>query len=220
MFQEELVRRVVEEVLRALSPGSGALGEMRENIAVPINISNRHIHVCKEHLEILFGKGAELTRLRDLMQPGEFASRETLTLVGATGVIQGVRVLGPVRKYTQVEISRTDSFQLGIDSLQVRDSGLHEGTAGVTLVGPCGAVALERGVILAQRHIHMHSDDGRKYGFKDGDWARVRVGGARGLVFDRVLVRVRDTYAFEMHIDIDEANACLLKSGDEGWIMR
>jgi putative phosphotransacetylase len=220
MFKEELVKRVVEEVLLAIGSNAHPLGEVEEGIAIPINISNRHIHLKKEHLEILFGKGAQLTRLRDLVQPGEFASRETLTLVGPAGVVVGVRVLGPTRNYTQVEISRTDSFQLGIDSPLIKDSGAHEGTSGITLVGPSGAVTLERGVILAQRHIHMHTSDGKKHGFNDGDWARVKVEGPRALVFEKVLVRVRETYTFEMHIDIDEANACLLKSGAVGWIMR
>jgi putative phosphotransacetylase len=215
---EAVIRHVVQEVLQRIFPAVPRVDE--SGIPVLINVSNRHMHITKEDLEALFGSGAELEKLRDLMQPGEFASKSLVTLAGQNGVIRDVRILGPVRSYTQVEISLTDSFQLGIKSPLIRDSGAHEGTPGITAVGPAGAVTLRKGVILAQRHIHMHTDDGKRFGFRDGDWARVRIEGPRALVLERVLVRVKSTYAFEMHVDIDEANACALKSGDYGRILK
>jgi len=215
---DEVIRHVVQEVLQRVMPAMA--GNDGSGIPVLINVSNRHMHMAKEDLETLFGRGATLEKLRDLMQPGEFASQSLVTLVGPAGVIRDVRVLGPVRSYTQVEISMTDCFQLGVKSPLIRDSGAHDGTPGITLVGPCGAVTLQKGVILAQRHIHMHTTDGERFGFKDGDWARVRIEGPRALVLEKVLVRVKSTYAFEMHVDTDEANACALKSGDFGRILK
>jgi len=215
---EEVIRHVVQEVLQRLLPAMPRIDE--SGIPVLINVSNRHLHITEEDLETLFGRGAELEKLRDLMQPGEFASKSLVTLAGPNGVIRDVRILGPVRSYTQVEISITDSFQLGIKSPLIRDSGAHDGTPGIIVAGPCGAVTLRKGVILAQRHIHMHTGDAERFGFKDGDWARVRIEGPRALVLEKVLVRVKSTYAFEMHVDIDEANASALKSGDYGRILK
>ncbi|MDQ7822133.1 MAG: phosphate propanoyltransferase [Candidatus Eremiobacteraeota bacterium] len=216
-MEEELIRKIVEKVVREVQ---GREVCTSSGDPIPINISNRHVHMRRDDLEALFGKGFELTRMRDLMQPGEFASKETVTLVGPGGVIRDVRVLGPVRNYTQVEISLTDSFALGISSPLIRDSGAHEGTPGITVVGPQGAVTLRQGLVIAQRHIHMTPGDARRCGVKDGEWARVLVDGPRGLIFDRVLVRVKETYALEMHLDIDEANACALKPGASGILVR
>lgn len=215
---EAMVRHVIQEVLQRVIPAMAR--DEEAGIPVLVNVSNRHMHIRREDLETLFGKGAELEKLRDLMQPGEFASQSLVTLVGPQGVIRDVRVLGPVRSYTQVEISLTDCFQLGVKSPLVRDSGSHEGTPGITIVGPSGSITLQKGVILAQRHVHMHTGDGECHGFKDGDWARVKIEGPRSLVLERVLVRVKSTYAFEMHVDTDEANACALKSGDYGRILK
>lgn len=218
MFEEKFIKQIVQEVLQRL------LNEERDvsqtSSLIPINISNRHVHLKREHLDILYGKGYELTKLRDLMQPGEFASNELVTLVSSGGIIQKVRILGPLREYTQVEISLTDSYALGIKSLPVRDSAQHEGTPGITIVGPKGSLSLGQGVIIAQRHIHMHTVDGERFGFKNGDWAKVRVEGSRSLIFEKVLVRVRSNYVLEMHVDMDEANACALRPGDYGRIVR
>ncbi|NLK63741.1 MAG: phosphate propanoyltransferase [Tissierellia bacterium] len=180
-----------------------------------VGLSNKHVHLSKEHIDILFGEGHELTPIKDLSQPGQFACDEKVDLVGPKRTIKGVRILGPARKETQVEISLSDGFTLGIAEVPVRDSGKIEGTPGLKLVGPKGEVELEKGVIAAARHIHMHTSDAEKYGLKDKDIVQVKVNGQRGLTFDNVLVRVNDEYALDMHVDIEEGNAAGLKNGDE-----
>lgn len=182
-------------------------------LMVPVGVSNRHVHLSDEHLEILFGAGHKLTKLKDLTQPGEFAAEEKVTLVGPKGTIEGVRVLGPTRKQTQVEISVTDSFRLGIKP-PVRDSGNLAGTPGVELIGPKGSVTLPEGVIIAARHIHINSEEAFKYGLENGQKVRVEVGGERGIIFNNVLIRVSPKYALEFHVDLDEANCALLKNCD------
>lgn len=182
---------------------------------VPVGLSNKHVHLSKEHIDILFGEGHELTPIKDLSQPGQYACEEKVDLVGPKRTIKGVRILGPARKETQVEISLSDGFTLGIKDLPIRDSGKLEGTPGVKLVGPKGEVELERGVIAAARHIHMHTSDAKKYGLKDKDMVSVKVGGPRGLTFDNVLVRVSDQYALDMHLDVEEGNAAGLSNCDE-----
>jgi propanediol utilization protein len=188
-------------------------------LRVPISISARHIHLTPEHVEALFGPGHELTPLQELSQPGQFACEERVTLVGPRGSIEGVRVLGPTRPETQVEISRTDELRLGIDA-PIRASGALEDSIGLQLVGPSGRVALERGVIQAKRHIHMSPEDAERFGVQDKDWVMVRVGGERGIIFDDVQVRVSPTYVLDMHIDTDEANAADLKPGDTGLLIK
>lgn len=180
---------------------------------LPIAMSNRHIHLSPEHLETLFGAGYELTKFKDLSQPGQFAANEKVDIVGPKGTLKGVRVLGPCRGKTQIEISRTDSFVLGIYP-PVRDSGDIKGTPGAKIIGPKGEIEIEEGVIIAARHIHMHPDDAKEFGVKDKDRVRVKVEGERGLIFDNVLVRVRDDFALEMHVDIDEGNAAGINNGD------
>lgn len=181
---------------------------------VTVGLSNKHVHLSKEHINILFGEGHELTPIKDLSQPGQFACDEKVDLVGPKRTIKGVRILGPARKETQVEISLSDGFTLGLSEVPVRDSGKTEGTPGVKLVGPCGEVELEKGVIAASRHIHMHTSDAEKYGLKDKDIVQVKVGGQRGLTFDNVLIRVHDEYALDMHLDVEEGNAAGLVNGD------
>ncbi len=181
---------------------------------VTVGLSNKHVHLSKEHINILFGEGHELTPIKDLSQPGQFACDEKVDLVGPKRTIKGVRILGPARKETQVEISLSDGFTLGLNEVPVRDSGKTEGTPGVKLVGPCGEVELEKGVIAASRHIHMHTSDAAKYGLKDKDIVKVKVGGPRGLTFDNVLIRVHDEYALDMHLDVEEGNAAGLVNGD------
>jgi putative phosphotransacetylase len=198
-----LVRLVEEEVACRLGAGKKL---------VPAAVSNRHIHLSEHHCQSLFG-GKPLTCLHDLSQPGEFAARETVTLVGPKGVLEGVRVLGPLRQATQVELSRTDSFRLGVTP-PVRESGNHEGSVGVAVVGPCGTVWLERGVILARRHIHMTPADAERFGVTDRQVVAVRLGGERSITLGAVLVRVSPHYRLELHVDTDEANAGLIKNGD------
>ncbi|HBT47988.1 MAG TPA: phosphate propanoyltransferase [Peptococcaceae bacterium] len=183
-------------------------------LEVPVGVSGRHVHLTPEHFRILFGPEATLTKIKDLVQPGEFAARETVTVVGPKGVLENVRIIGPLRPYTQVEVSRTDCFRLGVNP-PVRDSGHLEDTPGCVLVGPAGVVTLEGGVIIPLRHIHMPSEEARRYGLKDKDTVDVVVEGERGLVFKNVLVRVHSNFRLEFHIDTDEANACLLTNGNK-----
>ena len=179
---------------------------------VPVGLSNRHIHLSKEHLDILFGSGYELTKMKDLSQPGQYAADEKVDVVGLKGTLKGVRILGPTRKETQVEVSVTDSFVLGINP-PVRDSGDLLDSPGAKIIGPKGEVTIDKGVIVAARHIHMHISDAENFGVKDKETVSVKVEGKRGLIFDNVLVRVHQDYALEMHVDIDEGNAASLKNG-------
>ena len=179
---------------------------------VPVGISNRHIHLSQQDLEALFGPGYELTVRNDLSQTGQYAAEETVTVEGPKSSMANVRILGPTRKETQIEISRTDSFGLGLKP-PVRDSGFLDGSPGVTLIGPKGKVTLDKGVIIAQRHIHMTEAEAESFGVKDKELVSVRVGGERGVTFENVLVRVSNDFVLEMHIDTDEANASMLGNG-------
>lgn len=183
------------------------------NKMVPVGLSGRHIHVSQEHLERLFGEGYQLTEFKKLSQPGQYACTEKVDLVGPKKSIKGVRILGPVRKETQVEILKSDAFVLGIDA-PVTDSGGLEGTPGVKIVGPEGEVELEKGVIVAGRHIHMTPEDAEKFGVKDGQRVKIRAGGKRGLVFENVLIRVSTKFALDCHLDLEEGNAAGLSNGD------
>ncbi len=186
---------------------------------IPIGVSNRHIHVTNEDLEKLFGEGYELTVAKELSQPGEFAAKETVTIQTEKAEISKVRILGPIRKFTQVEISKTDARKLGVDA-PIRASGNIDGTPGITLIGPKGSLRIEKGVIIAERHIHMTSQDAEEFQVKDGQYVSVKVEGDRGLVFNQVLIRVKDTYALDMHIDTDEANSGNVTTGDLGQLLQ
>jgi putative phosphotransacetylase len=183
-------------------------------LKIPVGVSNRHVHVSEKDMEILFGSGKGLTKFKDLGQPGQYAADEKVELIGPKGSIGGVRVLGPTRGRTQVEISRTDAFKLGITP-PVRDSGDLDGSAPITLKGPQGSVELNEGVIIAHRHIHITPDLAEKHGLQDKQMVSVACEGPRALTFDKVLVRVSDKFALEFHVDVDEANAALLNNGDE-----
>jgi putative phosphotransacetylase len=208
MIDENKVKAIVSEVLKSLDvqtrlkPGT-----------IPVGISNRHLHISQADLETLFGAGYQLKVLKDLSQPGQFAAEETVTIAGRKGVIEKVRILGPVRKSTQIEISITDSFALGIP-VMVRDSGDTKGTPGCVIIGPKGAVTLKDGVIIASRHLHVHPKDAERLGVKDMDRIAVKASGPRTTVFGNVLVRVNDQFAMDFHLDCDEANAAGLKNGD------
>lgn len=180
---------------------------------VPVGISNRHIHLTKEHVEILFGRGYQLKKLKDLQQPGQYACEETVTIEGPKGRIHHVRILGPERKQSQLEISKTDSYILGIQP-PVRDSGDLKNTPGIILEGPKGKVILEEGVILPIRHIHMDEEDAKKIGVKDKDIVSVKTKGERAVILENVLCRVNKNYSLEFHVDTDEGNAANLKNGD------
>jgi len=185
---------------------------------VTVNISNRHLHLSQTDLEILFGKYAKLTELKKLMQPGQFSCNETVTIVGPKNKIENVRIIGPVRKQTQIEISRTDSFYLGIKpEPPVRESGDLKGSSPITVIGPQGKIDLKEGCIIALRHIHFDLKSAEKYNIKDKQIVSVRAGKGtnRELIFNNVICRVREDMAFECHIDTDEANAGLIKNGDK-----
>lgn len=184
--------------------------------SIPVAISARHIHLTQDTVDVLFGKGHQLTLRKWLSQPGQFAAEETVTVVGPRNTLERVRVLGPVRSKDQLEISRTDEFFLGIDA-PVRESGKVENTPGCKLIGPAGTYNLEDGVICAWRHIHMTPADAEVFGVEDRDIVEVEVGsGERSLTFGNVLIRVSPKYKLEMHIDTDEGNAAEINSGDEG----
>jgi len=174
---------------------------------IPLGISNRHIHLTAKTFHLLFGEKTEFEQMRPLYQPGEFASVHTLTIVGPKlRSIPGVRVLGPLRTYDQVEVSLTDSIFLGIDP-PVTNSGNLKEAAPLTLVGPNGSVYLERCAIVANRHLHMTSKDAALLGVKDGDFCKVRIGGEKPTTFENVLVRTNDNWKIQIHLDTDDANA-------------
>jgi putative phosphotransacetylase len=186
---------------------------------VPVGISNRHVHVSQTDLEILFGKGHELKPTKPLSQPGQFACEETVDLIGPKNTMFKVRILGPVRPSTQVEISRTDSFMLGVNP-PIRDSGSLSGTPGITVAGPAGKIEIKEGVIIAQRHLHLSTDEANELNLKDKEWISVKFEGQRGLSFDHVLVRVGPNFKKDLHLDTDEANAANLANGDLGTIIK
>jgi propanediol utilization protein len=217
---EQLVREVLRQKLRGeiTPPPTREQRGVAPSVAggpphpLVVNVSARHMHVTQADLETLFGPGAKLTKLKDLYQQGEFASEQLVTVVGPRQrIIPNIRILGPMRDYTQIELSYTDGIYLGID-LPLRISGNHEGTPGCTVLGPAGAITLNKGVIRAERHVHMSTADMAYYGVKDGDYMRLKIDGPCGLTFDRVKVRYHPKVVLEVHIDTDEGNACDLES--------
>lgn len=186
---------------------------------VVVGVSNRHIHLSQEDLEKLFGAGYKLSKMKDMKQPGQFAAKETVIIEGSKGKFEGVRILGPVRKETQVEISISDSFKLGVKP-PIRESGKLDGTPGIKITGPRGSVIKERGVIVAGRHIHMPKYIADIRGYKDGEVVNVETFGERKMILYNVLLRVGSNMAKEIHIDMDEANAAGLKNNDYVKIIR
>lgn len=186
-----------------------ALFRKTGRIFVPVASSARHIHLCRADVEKLFGKGYQLQKFRDLSQPGQFACKEQLTVVGPKGQLQKVRVLGPERKATQVEIAFTDSFALGIRP-PVRMSGKTAGTPGCKLIGPAGEAEISEGVIVAARHLHLSAAQAAMFGLKDGQSVSLRSEGERAVVFENVIVRAGNGHDMEVHIDTDEANAAAM----------
>ena len=185
-----------------------------------VEVSARHIHVTQADMDILFGKGSELHPVKELSQPGQFASEEKLTLKGPKGSLTA-RILGPLRSETQVEVSLTEARQLGVKA-QIRESGDLEGTTGdFTLVGPAGEIALTKGVIAAKRHVHMTPADAEKYGVTNGEVVAVKIETAgRSVVFGDTVIRVSDKYSLAMHIDTDEANAAAISGTAQGEIVK
>lgn len=202
----ELITRLVMEAMEQKK-------QTESGYMVPIGVSARHVHLTQEHVEILFGKGYQLTKKKELMG-GQFASNELVTIVGLKlRAIENVRILGPVRKQSQVEISATDAIKLGVKA-PVRESGNTAGSAPIALVGPHGALYLKEGCIVAKRHIHMAPGDAQAAGVQDGDVVSVKAENERGTVFQNVQIRVDESFTLEMHIDTDEANAAKIATGD------
>ena len=182
------------------------------DMSVIIEGSGRHIHVTREHLDILFGKGFELDQKKMLSQPGQFATSCKVTVTGPKGSLK-MSILGPCRKETQIELSFTDARVVGLDC-PVRESGVLAGSPGCTVTGPCGSVELTQGCIIAKRHIHLTPEDAERFGVEDKEIVQVKVGGERALIFDEVICRVSPSYATFMHVDYDEINAASLFGKD------
>ncbi len=210
----------ITAAVRAALEAQGILVVGEKNM-VPVGISNRHIHLSAADVETLFGKGYELQPMKDLSQPGQYACKEQLTIVGPSmRAIEKVRVLGPVRKATQVEISRTDAFTLKVKA-PVRESGKIDGSAAVTVIGPKGVVHINEGCIIANRHIHMSLEDGANFGVKDNEYVNVEVlDGERRTKWYDVQVRVHKDFRLEMHVDTDDANAVGIGNGSKVRIVR
>lgn len=208
----ELIARMVMEALESREKESNGF-------AVPIGVSARHIHLTQEHVEILFGKGYQLTKKKELIG-GQYASNEQVTIVGLKlRAIENVRILGPVRKKSQVEISATDAIRLGVKA-PIRESGNVKGSAPIAVVGPKGVIYLEEGCIIAKRHIHMAPKDAMAAGVADGQTVSVKADNERGTVFNHVQIRVDESFTLEMHIDTDEANAAKIATGQTVTIIR
>ena len=211
------IEMITKLVIEALNQQEEAKNE--KGYIVPVGVSNRHVHLTQEHVEILFGEGYKLTKKKELMG-GQFASNECVTIVGLKlRAIENVRILGPCRKSSQVEISATDARTLGIKA-PVRESGNVAGSAPLALVGPKGVLYLQEGCIIAQRHIHMAPADAAAAGVKDGDIVSVKADNERGTTFNHVKIRVDESFTLEMHIDTDEANASQIAQGDTVTIMK
>jgi acetate kinase len=211
-------RMIARETIRTLG-AEFATGIIRTQTrtSVPIEVSAHHVHLSQQHVEALFGAGHQLTPEFELSQPGQFACKEKVNLIGPKGRVDRVRILGPVRKESQVEIAMTEQFKLGIQP-PVRESGDLRGTPGLTLEGPSASVTIDQGVICALRHIHMPPEEALRLGVKDKAMVRVKVSGQRELIFGDVLVRVSPSYRLAMHLDTDEANAANIQEGAAGTI--
>lgn len=207
MSLEHLVDKILEKVQDELQG------------TFEVEASGRHIHLCQEDLETLFGLGYQLTKAKDLSQPGQYACQERLAVVGPKGTFQNVVILGPTRKESQVEISLTDCLHLGTKA-PIRESGDTDGTPGVVLVNGDKSVSLSKGLIVAKRHVHMSPEDAKRANVVNREIVQVKVEGDRPLIFDDVVIRVHPEFVTSMHIDYDEANACGFKKGMRGRIIK
>ena len=214
-MEQKTVEMIAQLVLQTINQ----MGKESGGYQVPVGVSARHIHLTQEHVEVLFGEGYKLTKKKELMG-GQYACNETVTVVGLKlRAIENVRVLGPVRKASQLEISATDAMKLGV-AAPIRESGNVAGSAPVAVVGPKGVIYLQEGCIIAMRHIHMSPADAAAAGVRDGDIVSVKADNERGTVFNQVKIRVNESFTLEMHIDTDEANASKIKTGDKVTIIK
>ncbi|WP_434564712.1 phosphate propanoyltransferase [Thermoanaerobacterium thermosaccharolyticum] len=208
-----------EKLIEIISKTISETLHERKSLKIPVGVSARHVHLTKEHLEILFGKDYVLKKKKELMG-GQFAAEECVTIIGfKLNAIEKVRVLGPLRDKTQVEISKTDAISLGLNP-PIRESGDIKGSSPITIVGPKGSISLKEGCIIAKRHVHMSPEDSKKFKVLNNEIISVKVNGQRGGILGNVQVRVDEKYTLEMHIDTDEANCMGLKSGDFVEIVR
>jgi putative phosphotransacetylase len=211
-----LIDLIVEEVKDILQKGSFSQNSNSRFPKIPLGISNRHIHLTEKTFHTLFGDEAEFESMRPLYQPGEFASKHTLTIVGPKlRSIPSVRILGPLRKYDQVEVSLTDAIFLGINP-PVTNSGSLQSAVPLTLVGPNGSVYIEKCAIVANRHIHMTNKDAEIFGVKNGDYCKVKISGEKSTIFENVLIRINDSWQLQIHLDTDDANAANVR--DETYV--
>lgn len=204
---EDILRLLLEAVQSNLS-----FSEVKEDIyEIPVGISNRHVHISQADLNTLFGEGYQMTKLKDLSQFGQYACKETVTICGPKGAIEKVRILGPIRSKTQVEVLAGDSMKLGVVS-PARLSGDIFGTPGITIIGPNGSIRISEGLMVAQRHIHMAPKDAQHFGVHDGQIVSIQVNGLRGGIYNNVAIRANDSSTLECHIDTEEANAMNINS--------
>jgi len=208
-MQENLVQKIVEEVLQQILKNQSS---PPHDGKIPIGVSARHVHLAQAEVEQLFGENYQLTPKFELSQPGQFAAEETVVIAGPKGSIERVRILGPARSLSQVEVSWTDAMKLGLKP-PLRISGDIQGSSPVTLIGPKGSVVLNEGLIIAQAHIHMSPADSARFQVVDGQSVQIKVEGIRPIILSNVVIRVSERYRLEMHIDTDEANAGLIQQG-------
>ena len=211
-------QETIEKIVRQVLANQGAVPSSvedtsRDPFLVPVGVSNRHIHLSREDMDALFGPGSELHKKKDMKQPGQYAADEVVTLRGPKGSLSKVRVLGPFRKETQIELSVADGFAVGIKP-PLRLSGHLENSPGLDVIGPNGTVHKDHGAIVAMRHIHMLPEKAEQLGIKNGDVVNVEIDGPRGGVMHEVVIRAAPNSAFEMHVDVEEANAFSLKNDD------
>lgn len=206
---ESVLKLLMEAVQANLT--STQVNADADSSEIPVGVSNRHLHLSQPDMNILFGQGYQMTKMKDLSQPGQYACKETVTICGPNGAIEKVRILGPARSKTQVEILAGDCFKLGVVS-QARLSGDLQGTPGITIIGPKGSVQTQEGLIVAQRHIHMTPQDAQHFGVCDGQMVSIQFHGPRGGIYNNVAVRANDASALECHIDTEEANAMNVNS--------
>lgn len=203
---------IVDEIIKRLQ-------KEKEDDGILVEASGRHVHLSKEYVELLFGKGYELTKKRDLSQPGQYLCEEKITLIGPKGTIHNISVLGPVRKESQVELSKTDAVSIGVNA-PVKMSGSIENSGTVIIATSLAAVKLQKGVIVAKRHIHITPEDAIRYGVANNEEVSIKTNGERGVIFTNVIVRVSDKFTTAVHLDYDEANACGFTKGMRAWIIK
>ncbi len=202
-------RSMVEQIVRQVALEFLGKSKGQPAPVLTVQTSSRHMHICREDMDVLFGPGSELTFDRPLFQEGNFAAKETVTIVGPRSrLISNLRILGPMRKQSQVELAFTDAIMLGFSDIPIRLSGDIAGTPGAVIIGPKGVVELKEGVIRAAIHVHMNPAEAAQFGVAKGDRMKLRIGGAAGVTFDNVHVRIDPTSRLNVHMDTDEANAC------------